>query len=121
MRQAILVFLSIIILTQCTEPAIEASSAEMLIGSWVNADKEITIEFDKNSNYTLNFNSQTSFSCPYTLADDSESNLLYLKMDEVTYQCAYQLIGSDQLKLTRINPPQTFDTDNLISFFKRVH
>ena len=109
------------LLMRCTEADFNNDASKQLIGSWKSVDNGITIQFDGSSNYTIKFNAHTSFNCQYKLDDKKENNRLYLYMDQVKYECAYQVIENDQLKLTQINPPQTSDTAPVVSVYSRVH
>ena len=120
MKSVAIGFLSLLFLTQCSESATENTTAERLIRSWKNVADENTIEFDRANNYTIRFGSDTAFNCNYQVGTLKESSKLFIRSGHVTLECAYQFLEGNQLELTRINPPKSSTTDQMVSIYRRI-
>ena len=119
MKKAALHLSLLLLLTQCGKSGAETIPAEQLIGSWKNVTANNTIEFGRENNYTIYFGADTAFKSTYQL-DTEEGSKLSIQDGDVTYECVYQFLEDNRLKVTRLYPPRSSDIDQTVSIYRRL-
>ncbi len=104
MKPTLLSCFLLLSLVRCADPGVEGDAANLLVGSWKNAETGFVVNFDVDEVYSVRFGADTTFFSAYKLSLQKDQNRLFIYDSVITTEYRFNFLGASQLTLNQVFP-----------------